>query len=137
MYSITVRHHFDAAHRLQKYDGKCANLHGHRWEVEVSLWGGNLHNGMVVDFGLVKAAISTFDHTTILEENDPLYGVLRKYVDKKSVVPFPKAPTAENIAEHLCKTINNTLAMHELEAHVLYVTVWETPNNEAQYVESE
>ncbi len=32
---LQYRFHFDAAHQLPNYSGKCANLHGHRWEVEV------------------------------------------------------------------------------------------------------
>jgi len=137
MHSIVVRHHFDAAHRLSNYDGKCCQLHGHRWEVEVGLWGDNLHNGMLVDFSMVKRAIDTFDHSTILWVDDPLLKVLEKYSKRLGTLPFPKQPTAENIAEHLHNTLTNTLAALGLDVYVDTVTVWESPNAKAVYVKGE
>ncbi len=37
MYILKTRHDFDSSHFLANYDGKCANIHGHRWEVEVEV----------------------------------------------------------------------------------------------------
>ena len=37
MYILTTKHHFDSAHFLKGYDGKCSNIHGHRWFIEVSV----------------------------------------------------------------------------------------------------
>lgn len=68
--------YFDAAHRLPDYDGKCANLHGHRWRLDVVLEGMvNPRTGMVIDFSYIKEVvtqriISLFDHNdlnTIIE----------------------------------------------------------------------
>ena len=81
-YELTVRAEFDASHYLPKHEGKCANLHGHTWTVEASILGEKLNDqGMVVDFGDVKAILRQFDHHHI---ND--------------ILPIP---TAENIAQHM------------------------------------
>ncbi len=36
MYTLKVKSHFDAAHRIRDYKGKCSRTHGHRWDVEVA-----------------------------------------------------------------------------------------------------
>lgn len=71
---------FDASHRLKNYDGKCANLHGHRWKVIVWVQG-ELTGDMLVDFGEIKKRIEFFDHSNL---NDSF-----------------ENPTAENIAQEL------------------------------------
>jgi 6-pyruvoyltetrahydropterin/6-carboxytetrahydropterin synthase len=50
MYRLQVKTHFDAAHRLVDYNGKCNRLHGHRWDVEVGVQGPTLDDrNMLVD----------------------------------------------------------------------------------------
>ena len=50
MYELTVRDHFDAAHTLRGYDGECSRLHGHTWDVEVTVAGEDLdrHSGLLL-----------------------------------------------------------------------------------------
>ena len=56
MYAVKIITQFAAAHRLENFNGKCENLHGHNWKVEVSLVGPALdHAGLLLDFGVVKA----------------------------------------------------------------------------------
>ena len=74
MYILKAEHSFDSAHFLSGYDGKCSNIHGHRWKVEVEVQsetlvkGGQL-DGMVIDFGDlkkdVKAMVDSYDHALI------------------------------------------------------------------------
>ncbi|KKL04030.1 hypothetical protein LCGC14_2620190, partial [marine sediment metagenome] len=55
MYTLKVKTHFDAAHYIKDYQGKCSREHGHRWIIELFLAGNNLDNlNMLVDFGEVK-----------------------------------------------------------------------------------
>lgn len=59
MYTLKVEHSFDSAHFLKNYDGKCSNIHGHRWRVEIEIFSDKLKNegqlnGMIVDFGDLK-----------------------------------------------------------------------------------
>ncbi|HBP66196.1 MAG TPA: 6-pyruvoyl tetrahydropterin synthase, partial [Desulfosporosinus sp.] len=58
MFQVCVQAHFDAAHFIRNYDGNCANLHGHRWNVVVCIEGKQLdHLGMLLDFSDVKQTI--------------------------------------------------------------------------------
>ena len=87
MYEISVREHFDAAHALRGYRGKCENLHGHRFEVVVTLRATELDEiGLAYDFTELKRhlreILARFDHTYL---ND--------------VPPFDKVnPSSENVA---------------------------------------
>lgn len=93
--SLTVHTHFDAAHYLPHHPGKCARLHGHRWEVVVTVnpWGpardAMSDDGMLVDFGLIKDKIATLDHQNLNEE---LYN-----------------PTAENLAILITSMVEEVL----------------------------
>lgn len=90
MYEVKVKKTFSAAHRLTNYEGECANLHGHTWEVEVTYRSENLdEHGMVADFFEIKPelekVLNRFDHRNINE-----------------VEPFDKiSPTSENIAKYI------------------------------------
>ena len=80
--TLKIRHHFDAAHFLENYEGKCANLHGHRWGITVFAKGIVKPDGMLIDFTVIKKEIDKLDHQFL---ND--------------IVKFN--PTAENIVLHL------------------------------------
>ena len=59
MYQLTTEHSFDSAHFLAGYEGKCSNLHGHRWRIVMEAKAETLHEdgqlrGMVMDFGDTK-----------------------------------------------------------------------------------
>ncbi|XUX00363.1 MAG: 6-carboxytetrahydropterin synthase QueD [Dehalogenimonas sp.] len=120
MYYITVEDHFDAAHFLRGYAGKCENLHGHRYKVAVRLSSATLDDvGMAFDFGdlktVLKPILGCFDHTLL---ND--------------VPPFDKInPSAENIARSIFKEVKAGIKGATLES----VTVWESPESSAEYRE--
>ena len=55
MYILKTEASFDSAHFLSGYDGKCSNLHGHRWRIVLEVQTDELkddlqHKGMYVDF---------------------------------------------------------------------------------------
>ena len=77
MYIIQSEHSFDSAHFLATYDGKCKNIHGHRWRVIIEVQKNQLIEsgqleGMVTDFSDlkidVKALADAFDHGLIIQE---------------------------------------------------------------------
>ncbi len=120
MYRLTVRDHFDAAHFLRAYPGKCAQLHGHRWVVEVTVKGENLDKlGMLVDFGTVKQCLKSkldlLDHCLI---ND-----LAEFTELN--------PTAENLAKYLYDYLSKSIAGVALHK----VKVFETPDAWTEYGE--
>jgi 6-pyruvoyltetrahydropterin/6-carboxytetrahydropterin synthase len=108
MYHLAVKRHFDAAHRLENYKGKCATLHGHRWDVEVGVCRTFLQAGVpfVIDFKVLKG--------TIDEELEKLD---HQYIN---TVLGLSDPTAERLAEYLYHTLEKIGILE-------YVTVWETP----------
>lgn len=114
MYTLRVRDHFDAAHFLPWHVGKCKNLHGHRWEVEVVLETNTLTaNGIVVDFSIVKNVFKDVlpDHCYL---NDRLVN-----------------PTAENVARQLFFDLKSCVTFREVK--LKEITVWESPNCSVTY----
>jgi len=119
MYELTVRDHFDAAHALRGYPGECRNLHGHTWDVEVTVQGEQLDSiEILYDFKSLKAdllsVLSSYDHAYI---NDvPPFDVL--------------SPTAENLArvvyERLADVVDGPVTVKE-------VSVWESPIAKVTY----
>jgi len=70
MYQISVRQHFDAAHFLRGYKGKCESMHGHRFEVVVTIEAKELNDiGIAYDFLELKKKLNEildkFDHTSL------------------------------------------------------------------------
>jgi 6-pyruvoyltetrahydropterin/6-carboxytetrahydropterin synthase len=101
-YTLNFKHHFDSAHRLIDYDGPCAEIHGHRWEVEVTIEVDTLVNDMVVDFTILRRIIDELDHAYL---ND--------------LVVFN--PTAENLAGYLKEKIDKETGLS------CVITLWESP----------
>lgn len=137
MYYLKAEASFDAAHFLAQYQGKCHNIHGHHWIVEMRVCGDALQTttqerGMLVDFSQLKAdlkaVVEPMDHTLIHET-----GTLRPLTchalqeDGFSLTEVPFRPTAENFANHFYK------AMTGRGYRVADCTVYETPNNCASY----
>lgn len=141
MYILKTEHSFDSAHFLAQYVGKCGNIHGHRWRVEIEVQsetlvkGGQL-DGMVVDFSDlkkdVKDMIDYYDHALIIQEGtmrqETLHCILQ---DGFKVITVNFRPTAENFAAFFFKEIKNK------GYNVKRSTVYETPTNSAIYEESE
>ena len=107
-YKLKTKFDFDAAHRLVGYEGKCQNLHGHMWNVEIEIEGDKLDEvGILWDFTNVKKIKERFDHKTILkncDENEGIIIAIRNSMkgtkDYKDCVYLMKEnPTAENLAE--------------------------------------
>ena len=120
MFLLNVKAHYDAAHFLRNYRGKCEKLHGHRYVVEAGLTFDDVGpGGMAYDFGDAKrhlrAIAGRLDHENINE-----------------LEPFTEIePSAENQARWIFQQMQEGLG--ELGPHLAYVRVWETPNQYAQY----
>ena len=143
MFYITKIFHFEAAHALNGYDGKCRNIHGHSYEMRVTVKGmplnepGNPKNGMVIDFHDLKAivnqeVIEKLDHSFIIGNNMPkdFVEITKQNFDK--VVELPYQPTTENMLADFAQRIKHRLPQHV----VLYsVTLQETRDNIAEWRE--
>jgi 6-pyruvoyltetrahydropterin/6-carboxytetrahydropterin synthase len=121
MYTIAVQAHYDSAHLLRDYQGKCARLHGHRYVVEVALRTAEVGpSGMAYDFGDLKRHLKELadrlDHQNL---ND--------------IPPFTEIEsTAENQARYFYDEVKKRLPQH-LADGLLYARVWESPGQWAEY----
>lgn len=120
MYQVSVESHFDAAHFLRDYHGKCENLHGHRYKVVAIIDRAELDKGgLAYDFVELKRQLnqilSTFDHVCL---ND--------------VTPFDQInPSAENIAATIYQQLKPGLPAG---ISISRIQVWETPENCITYI---
>ena len=143
MFYITKIFHFEAAHALNGYDGKCRNIHGHSYEMRVTVKGmpldepGNPKNGMVIDFHDLKAivnqeVIEKLDHSFIIGNNMPkdFVEITKKNFDK--VVELPYQPTTENMLADFAQRIKRRLPQH---VELYSVTLQETRDNIAEWRE--
>jgi len=122
MYELKITTDFSAAHNLRGYQGKCENLHGHNWKVEVWVTAEKLDElGMLMDFKELKAAT-----------NDLLDTLDHKYLNE--VPPFDEInTTAENIARYIFEKLSEKL--NDGNARVAKVRAWESDNAAASYSE--
>lgn len=132
---VTKRFHFEMAHTLYEYDGLCRNIHGHSYNLEVTLAGeprnepGHPKDGMVMDFAdlkhLVKSEIvNRFDHSLMVNKLVPEEQIelLRKTSERIILVDFQ--PTTENIASDIAGILQQHLpAGVELFSIRLFETV--------------
>jgi len=120
MYQLFVEEHFDAAHYLRKYRGKCENLHGHRFKVIARLQAEELDEaGLAYDFAQLKRylreILASFDHICL---ND--------------VPPFTEIePSCENIAATIYDELKSRVSGSS--ATLAYVEVWESPTSGVVY----
>ena len=139
MYILKTEHNFDSAHFLAGYEGKCKNIHGHRWKVEIEVQSETLVNGgqldgMIVDFGDlkkdIKAMVDHYDHALIIQEGTLKEETLNCMEQEGfKVIKVSFRPTAENFAAHFFNKMKGK------GYNVNRATVYETPANSAIYEE--
>ena len=139
MYQLTTHASFDSAHFLSGYEGKCRNLHGHRWKLEVTVSSEELAQegqirGMIVDFGELKKDVKDladeFDHCLIIERGTLKEKTMEALEEAEfRIIQVEFRPTAENFARYFYERIK------ALGYQVSLVKVYETPNNMAGYGE--
>jgi len=123
MFVVSVQAHYDSAHYLRHYQGKCERLHGHRYVVEVALATEQLDvAGIAFDFVLVKRELRE----------------LAEYLDHQNLndlAPFDELePSAEEQARWFHGQLKEKLPP-AMAAGLVYVKVWETPTQYALYTE--
>lgn len=120
MYEIKVTSHFSGAHRLRYLHGKCEELHGHNWKIEVSITSNKLnHEGVVMDFTLLKQkvekVVKSLDHTYL---ND---------------LPYfsGQEPSSENIAKYIFNKLK--VELKGISVKMSKVSAWESETSCATY----
>ena len=122
MFVLKIVTDFASAHSLRDYPGDCARLHGHNWQVEVSVCSQVLDDsGIAIDFREIKKqtklVVKRLDHQYLNE-----------------IKPFDVLnPTAENIAKYFFDEIALLIANKDVK--VKEVMIWETPRSAVTYSE--
>jgi 6-pyruvoyltetrahydropterin/6-carboxytetrahydropterin synthase len=120
MFELLIKSDISSAHYLRGYQGKCKELHGHTWKIEVVISGEKLNKiGMVSDFTFLKQKLNQIlcklDHTCL---NQTAY--FKKY-----------NPTAENIAKFIYDSFKKSVK----PVKVKEVRIWESDNSCVIYYE--
>jgi 6-pyruvoyltetrahydropterin/6-carboxytetrahydropterin synthase len=108
---------FETAHVLDNYDGKCSNLHGHSYELVVTVIGkpiedkNNVKCGMVIDFSDLKKIVKThivdvFDHALVIRDDSRFKGIESNHTQ---VIYKPYQPTAENMVIDFAQILKREL----------------------------
>jgi len=120
-YEVMIERNFSSAHQLRGYKGKCENLHGHNYKIEIFARGEELNNiGLLIDFGDLKSAadeiVNYLDHRNINE-----------------LPPFDEElnPSAENLARYILEYIASRI--DDGRVQVYKVRCYETPTSIATY----
>ena len=129
---LTKKFSFEMAHALLNYDGKCKNIHGHSYHLEVTVIGeplnepGRPEDGLVIDFGELKKVVKStvvdvFDHTLVIKANhdDELTQVLSKNFER--IIYTEYQPTCENLILDFADRIKDKLparaSLHHMILH--------------------
>lgn len=121
MFEVSVEQTFAAGHALRNYHGKCENVHGHNYRVQITVQGEHLNGtGLLVDFielkRLMSQVIDYLDHRFI---ND--------------LAPFDVInPSAENMAKYFHDRVSGELR-NDVPVRISEVKVWETDTSVAVY----
>jgi len=121
---ITKLFSFETGHALHGYDGKCKNVHGHSYKLEVTVIGtpindiNNVKNGMVIDFGDLKKIVNKeivdlFDHATVFNKNTPHIELANEMMTRgHNVILVNYQPTSENMVIDFSEKIDAKLPQH-------------------------
>jgi 6-pyruvoyltetrahydropterin/6-carboxytetrahydropterin synthase len=121
-FELNIELEFCAAHILKGHTGKCSNLHGHNYKVEVCILGNKLNEiGILIDFADIKKSVNK-----IIEELD------HKYLNEVNYEPFLEGKTsaeciAKYIYDNVSKDINNP------NYKVSFVKIYETSKYSVKY----
>ena len=143
---ITKQFNFETGHALYGYDGKCRNVHGHSYKLDVTVIGhpitdaSHVKHGMVIDFGDLKAIVKeeivdVFDHATIFNKNTPHVELANELGSRgHNVLLVDYQPTSEmmviDFAEKIKSRLPDSIKLHSL-------TLQETATSYAEWFASD
>lgn len=145
MISITKRLEFDAGHRIPYHKGKCNNLHGHRYILNINIAGminKNINDsdyGMIMDFSEIKSIakknlIDLWDHAFLVYVEDKIILNFLQSIPNHKTVILNRVPTVENLAQiiyHILAPLYNEAFHHSL--FLQNIILYETPTSWAEY----
>jgi 6-pyruvoyltetrahydropterin/6-carboxytetrahydropterin synthase len=120
-FEVMIERNFSSAHQLRGYKGKCENLHGHNYKIEIYARGRELDNiGLLVDFGELKEAADE----------------VVQYLDHRNINELPPFdvelnPSAENLARYILERVSARVGDDRVQ--IYKVRCFETPTSVATY----
>lgn len=140
MLSLTKIFHFEMAHAIHGYPGACKNIHGHSYELHVTV--SSVYNykgyipapGFVIDFKEIKKLVNTaviayFDHKVILSRNFLLEHP--SFSSQENLVAWEAEPTAENLLLYIMHILNEKLTD---EVKLVQIKLYETKDSYAEWI---
>ena len=121
---ITKQFSFETGHALYGYDGKCKNVHGHSYTLNVTVKGNpiqdstHVKHGMVIDFGDLKKIVNdeivdVFDHATVFNKNTPHVELAEELSTRgHKVLLVNYQPTCEMMVVDFAEKIKGHLPEH-------------------------
>ena len=145
MIHLTKIFHFEAAHALMGYDGRCRNIHGHSYEMRVTIKGmpiddpSSPKHGMVMDFGDLKKIVNEeivdhYDHAFIINDQMPKEIVEEVKRHYERIIVLPYQPTTELMLLDFSKKIKKRLPQH---VSLVKIFLKETEGSFAEWIEEE
>lgn len=136
METIRVRAEFHASHRLLRYDGKCAFVHGHTWRGSLVVGAEEFPRDekldLAVDFGAFKAIFKRLDHKMMVSAEDAVFLDPELFCPEGVLVIPGRNPTVENVASYCMdqavQVLRESFPARQRE-YRLELTVQETDNN--------
>lgn len=138
---VTKKFHFEMAHVLYKYDGLCRNIHGHTYNMEVTLLGDlkeeleHPKDGMVVDFGKLKKLVkekivNVYDHSLVVSKSyaDKNQQYLMNVTERLIVHDFQ--PTSENMCVYFAQVLQPELPKN---VSLYSIRLYETATSYAEW----
>lgn len=129
---------WEMAHVLDFHDGKCKNIHGHTYQLEVGIKGevqplsDAADSGMIIDFTVLKnivneQIVAKLDHTLVIWEKSKW---LEKCEGHTQLMTLPVQPTVENL---LLWIVDKLLLALPPEVELCQVRMRETPTSWAEW----
>ncbi|NVN96117.1 MAG: 6-carboxytetrahydropterin synthase [Bacteroidetes bacterium] len=138
---ITKEFKFESAHALLGYDGPCKNIHGHSYNMAVTVIGQPIEdptspkNGMVLDFGILKQIVNDcivkpFDHALVLNAETKNVNTIEVKSLSEKLILVNYQPSCENFLIDFAKRIKERLPEN---IQLFCIRLNETSNSYAEW----
>lgn len=142
MYKLTTYTELELGHRLRtSYAMKCQHFHGHRYEVEITVYSDHLNeDNMIVDFKRLKETVKRvlddqWDHAFCLKYDDPMVESLMKDEHTERLHIVKDNPTLEWMVKYWYEELNKAFKEEGLDIKMYSLKASETAKNTCEYME--
>ncbi|MBP9926280.1 MAG: 6-carboxytetrahydropterin synthase [Cyclobacteriaceae bacterium] len=140
MISLTKIFRFETAHAILHYQGACKNIHGHSYELHVTVKATQPTEeylkglGIILDFKELKTivqenVVKKLDHKLVLSKE--YLATTKNIFSTDELIVFEVEPTAENLLifarDHIRPNLPDYIQLHSLK-------LWETRDSYAEWI---